>query len=61
MQGRHRGLDVALARGTTRSYRQHVDLDLAVVGREPMLDAGDDGEGRSRFAECRDQTSVKAE
>src|SRR5437667_12706082 len=52
MQGRRDGsIDVALARGAAWLYRQHVDLDLAVVGREPMLDAGDDGESRSRFAE----------
>src|SRR6266478_9101057 len=48
---RDASIDVALARGTARSYRQHVELDLAVVGRKPMLDAGDDGEGRSVFPE----------
>src|SRR5262249_60158478 len=36
MQGRRDGgVDVALARGTARSSRQHVDPELAGVGRGP--------------------------
>src|SRR5258708_230407 len=42
---RDASIDVALARGTARAYRQHVELDLAVVGRKPMLDAWGDGRG----------------
>src|SRR5580704_19373245 len=45
------GVDVALAGCTAGLRRDHIDFDLAVVGREPVFDAGNDRDGRAGFAE----------
>src|SRR3984885_10849244 len=49
--GRDVGVDMALGRRATGLRRDHVDLDLAVVGREPMLYTRNDRYGRASLAE----------
>ena len=48
---RHAGVDLALLCGTAGLCRKHVDLDLAMVGRKPMLDTRNDGPCGLRLAE----------
>jgi len=49
-RGRNAGVDVAFLRGAAGLGRQHVDLDRAVAGRQPVRDAGNDRQRRPRRA-----------